>query len=519
MFVHIFLHNTFYTLHYTPNYTPVMIEKRTWKTDSFQKTKDNETLENQVKRLSETTQQLECERAIRSELESEVTDLTTQLSSLASKCASQANDLLEKNKSLEVAETRRSEAEHDATLHKQEAKMNADTAQVLQDNIRRNKAQKDSLEAKLKEIQVEVAEYQLSQHKLNIQNKSLQGSADQMVVDHKLQITNWTKGQNKIVVAMREQHQEDVQSKQKLIDNLRRTNTSLVNDSAQTKRDLQSCQQRCSSLEKLLSSRESDHTDIVTELLQKAKDVETKLVKSLAKEIELKSSISTLEEQLLLCNNETKEQAASQTKVIEELKKEQTSLRDKNKALSRKISQLEEDLERVQTRVDKDKQTMKDECEQKVREIDVECKSLQTRNESEQIKLREAKDLMDKQSSLYQSTLGELTAEKKELDKKMSNMIADEREVSVSLMIKVQAQADQIKDLTNEKNSLVTACNKGINQVYTLEKIIATGDAKMSNFSKQLARSLQDQEARIMKEAELKKELNLTRMELNKLRQ
>ena len=88
-----------------------------------------------------------------------------------------------------------------------------------------------------------------------------------------------------------------------------------------------------------------------------------------------------------------------------------------------------------------------------------------------------------------------------------------------SLMIKVQTQADQIKDLTNEKNSLVTACNKGINQVYTLEKIIATGDVKMSNFSKQLARSLQDQEARIMKEAELKKELNYTRLELNKLRQ
>ena len=86
-------------------------------------------------------------------------------------------------------------------------------------------------------------------------------------------------------------------------------------------------------------------------------------------------------------------------------------------------------------------------------------------------------------------------------------------------MAKVQAQSDQIKDLTNEKYSLVAACNKSINQVYTLEKIIATGEASMSNLSKQLARSLQDQEACCMKEADLKKELHMARMELNRLRQ
>ena len=109
MFVHIFLHNTFYTLHYTPNYNPVMIEKRTWKTDSFQKTKDNESLENQVKRAntqrSETSQQLECERAIRSKLESEVTDLTAQLSSLANTPISLKQFNVYLDSSLMIAET------------------------------------------------------------------------------------------------------------------------------------------------------------------------------------------------------------------------------------------------------------------------------------------------------------------------------------------------------------------------------------------------------------------------------
>ena len=104
-----------------------MIEKRTWKTDTFQKTKDNEYLENQVKKAntqrSEISQQLECEVAIRSELETEVTDLTTQLSSLASKCEVQATELLEKNKALEDAETRTSDAERVANSAKQEARL------------------------------------------------------------------------------------------------------------------------------------------------------------------------------------------------------------------------------------------------------------------------------------------------------------------------------------------------------------------------------------------------------------
>ena len=61
----------------------VMIEKRNWKNDIFQKEKDIESLEVNVKRsstqLSEISQRLELCLAERSELEKEVKDLGSQV--------------------------------------------------------------------------------------------------------------------------------------------------------------------------------------------------------------------------------------------------------------------------------------------------------------------------------------------------------------------------------------------------------------------------------------------------------
>ena len=60
-----------------------MIEKRNWKTDMFQKTKDIESLEANAKRsstqLAEMSQRLELCLAERTALEAEATDLGSQV--------------------------------------------------------------------------------------------------------------------------------------------------------------------------------------------------------------------------------------------------------------------------------------------------------------------------------------------------------------------------------------------------------------------------------------------------------
>ena len=94
---------------------------------------------------------------------------------------------------------------------------------------------------------------------------------------------------------MREQHRLEIQSQQKLIDDLRRSNSSLDNDIGKCKRDLQSSQQRCTALEKLLSGRETAHRDALHKLLHSATEAETRLEDAGLNAKELKSKITTTE--------------------------------------------------------------------------------------------------------------------------------------------------------------------------------------------------------------------------------
>ena len=99
----------------------------------------------------------------------------------------------------------------------------------------------------------------------------------EMAERHSSQTTIWSKGQSKVVATMKEEHNEENQEHQKQIDNLIRVNSSVESENAQSKRDLQSCQQRCSSLEKLLGSLGNDHKNTVDKLLQKVTETETQV--------------------------------------------------------------------------------------------------------------------------------------------------------------------------------------------------------------------------------------------------
>lgn len=71
--------------------------------------------------------------------------------------------------------------------------------------------------------------------------------------------------------------------------------------------------------------------------------------------------------------------------------------------------------------------------------------------------------------------------------------------------------------LTTDNYQLAQQNSKRADQIFSLEKIIATGEIKLSQFGRQLARSMQDQEKRIMKESVLKKELNDALFQLEKI--
>lgn len=335
---------------------------------------------------------------------------------------------------------------------------------------------------------------------------------------HKAQISSWTTGQNKVVATLKEQHLAETQSQQKLVDSLRRTNSSLENDSAQLKREFQSTQQRCSSLTKLLASNEKEHRANLDEMISRASEAESLLENSQIRQKELKSEVSLLTENLATLQAETKDKDDCYNKDVERMQKELLAMKEQNQVLSTEISQLQVEVQQTQQDCSKDMQKLEQTAEHKVKDVTIECEALRAAKEASEKLAEERDDLMEKQSLLHQSTLDQLTAEKKELATKMETAITEEREVAASLIAKVGQLKEELVSSVAEKLRMKQQGLARDDKIYTLENIVASGEVKLTSFAKQLARSMDEQERRIMKEVELKKELNTARSELEKLR-
>ena len=396
--------------------------------------------------------------------------------------------------------------------------MAKDSAHSLKNDLRRCTAEQTALELKLQSTRDELAESKISQVKYQTKNERLETEIKSMVEKHKDQLSNWTKEQTKCIDTLKEQHLEETRSQQKLIDNLRRANTSLESDSAQYRRDQLSSQQRCSKLERLLEHREEEHRDNVNTLLNRANDAEIQLDMCVKKEKNLKSTVSSLEEKLTALQTDKEDEARHSTKVVEGLQREVTSLNDSNIELSTQVSQLQDEIATTKEVCAKQIEKMNQMTEHKVKQIKVECEALRVRNQKDNITIKELEVSIEKQAELHQATVSQLVSGSKEKAIQLGNTIADEREVSKCLMIKVQETNATTQALTQEKHHLTNACNNNINKIYEYERIIQAGELKLAHFGKQLNCSLKEQEARISNEVELKKQLNSMHLECERLK-
>lgn len=331
---------------------------------------------------------------------------------------------------------------------------------------------------------------------------------------HTSQTSIWAKGQSKVVATIKEKHGEEKQTHKKQIDNLRRVNTSVESERAQCKRDLQSCQQRCSTLENVLGSLGNDHTNTVEKFMHTITDTETKLEASHSTEKESRDRVFALEEQVASLRGKSKETEASHSKNIEGLRVQLISMQGMNQKLSARISFLEDEAEKALQIHMKEKQAIQQATEQKVREVSTECEALRVVTKNEITKTKHRDDLLEKQSVLHESALNQISAAKKVLTAKMEKEINDEREVGQCLMSKVQELHEKIQMLTAETYRCKQENNKSHSQIDHLEKIIANGEVRLSQLGTQLSLSMQDQQRRIVNEAELKKELNKARLEV-----
>jgi chromosome segregation ATPase len=339
-----------------------------------------------------------------------------------------------------------------------------------------------------------------------------------MTEKHVSQTSNWEKGQSKVIAALKEKHSDEIQSHQKRIDILSREHFSLEFENTQCQRDLQSYQHRCTTLEKLIDRSGSESRDSIDKLLLKVNDVEAKLEASKSTDKESKSKVSILEDQLASLHVASNDKVNALKDTIKELRSQLDDMNEKNQTQLTRIKCLEEEVDAMQHDCTIEKQKMQQVVDQTVSEVNIICEALKVANKNEKIKAQHAEDLLRETTSLHESLLDQITTEKKELSTKLEKVILDEREVGKSLMNKVQELNSRVQHLTSEKYQLNHQANQHMDQIYNLEKVIANGELKVSQFAKQLTRSMQEQELQLRKEMELKKELNTARIEVEKMR-
>ena len=324
-----------------------------------------------------------------------------------------------------------------------------------------------------------------------------------MTEKHKSTIADWAKEQHRIVNSLKEQHLLKALSQQKIVDDLRRANAALESDSARCKRDLQSCRATAVAREKLLADGDISHRSALEEALSRATEAEAQLEASRTPEKELASKVSAL----VATQTETNDAKARHAKVMAGLQTELLSSQEENQALSTRITDLREEGDRAQEACRKEKEAAHQRAQHAVREAHIEREALRTAIKSAQLRARERDTLFEKQAMVLDETRRRMMSEKEDLINKHMDAVTAEREVAASLIAKVQELASQVHALTEEKHNFQRQAKEQDARIDTLEGIIEHGEARLSRFGQQLARSHEEQERRIMREVELTKEL------------
>ena len=321
-------------------------------------------------------------------------------------------------------------------LSKRDAKSNADAVIALQESMRQTKFRNEQLESSLKDTRNQLDDNQISNHSLKTKNDCLQSEIKSMVEQHKEHISTWTKGQDAVVSAMKQQYAAEAQTQEKLVDNLRRANSVLENERSRCQRDQQSLEIRCSALEKTLVIRDKEQNERFKELLHRSAKSDEQLDTSRSLEKELKRKVAIMEGKLATLHDTAKGMEAQHVKAVDGLQKELVSLKQENESLSSQLEYVKGEMENASQEFSKNKQTMQLAMEHKVKVSEIECEALRMSKASEQLKTKDSEGLHEKQILMYTTLLEQTKAEKKESRIELERTISDEREISqVSTMI------------------------------------------------------------------------------------
>jgi len=422
--------------------------------------------------------------------------------------------LLLKQQEVERLDVERRAMERELCSARRDANKSNEAVNRLRELNHNHALQRDELQRKVKELSEELSKSDLTQHKLKSKSDFLKKELDSMSKSHKDDVSLITSTLSNV----EQQHSLEMQSKETVIDKLRRTISHMESDRSNTQRENQSLEQRCLSLTSLLDSIGKDHQTNFQETLHRATDAENELERRSKEVKDLKTTVQKLEARVKKIQAEAGDKEAM-------LIKDQSSLRDElkakarqNEALSKQVESLKVEAKQVQQANTKVTDEWRQETEDRIRSAELECEKMRTQLIGHQLNAKRTEELQQKQSHMYQTLLDAINAEKNEQREQMETIIQSERDVSARLMKKTQELNSTINMLSADHFVLKEVEYEQRSKIQQLDQIVKRGEAKLRTMASSYCKLSDEQETLIRREAETKRKLHQTNIELEKMK-
>ena len=461
--------------------------------------------------LSARVEQLESEgEATRAEAEM----LVSYTSRSASEIEELRATLLLKQNEVERLDEERRGMERELCSVRRDAKASNEAANRLKELSRQHELHRDELQQKVQELSEELCKSDLTQYKLQSRSDFLEKEIDAMSKSHRADVSSITSTLSKI----EEQHAVEIQSKETIIDKLRRTVSQMEIDNSSNHREKQSLEQRCLSLTSLLDNIGKEHQTSLQETLHRATDAENWLERKQKEVKDLKKTVVQLEARVQIIQTEAGDKEAMLMKDQSSLEDELKTKVQQNDTLSSTVDRLREESKQAQQAHAKAADDLQQDTEDRIRSADMECEKMRALSKGHQLHAKRNEDLQESQSLLHQALLDEMAAEKKDQRDQMEAVIRSERDVSTRLMAKTQELNSTISKLSADHFLLKKAQYGHVNKIQKLEQIVACGEAKLRTMASNYCKLSDEQECLIRKEAETKRKLHETKIELEKMK-
>ncbi len=346
----------------------LMVEKKTWKVDMLDKTAEVESLQTRERQSASLKSEL---KARVEQLQSEIGELRGEAEILVSSTSRSAFEIEElrttlqlKQNEVERLDEQRRGMERELSSTKRDARASIEATQRLKDLNRQHESQRDELQQRVNELSEELCKSDVKQHKLQSKCDNLEKEIDAMSTTHRESVSSMTSSLSKI----EDQHAAEIQSKENIIDKLRRQLSQMEIEHSTNQREKQSLEQRCLSMTRSLDSIGKDHQISFQETLHRATEAENLLERKINEVKGLKKQTLQLETKVQTLEVGASDKDATLKRIQSSMKDELQTKARQHESLSSQISRLKEEAKRSQQGYDKAVHDLQQEAELRLRE-------------------------------------------------------------------------------------------------------------------------------------------------------